>query len=617
MSGICGQILLEPRAFDDTVLEAAARRMLHRGRVARRVQWKNAWFGALDDSEPKIWPQPGHESSGLPCAVLDGRVDNAADLAEDLAREGHQAGGSQARLIAEGLRAHGPAFLARLQGPFAAAAYDPGTDTAWLARDAVGMRPLYLHRTRSRILFASEIRAILADPIVRLDLDSVQLRVLLSLGFNPAPHTLLKGIHKLPPGHYLEVRHGQIKVLRFDPPPSPTEMDISLEDAAQSYRGAMQRIVRRSASPRTAVLLSGGADSSSLVVMRRKDGLDTITLTAGFGSSDTEEDERALAWQAARHLGSLHRERAIDTAEIPGLFGAVARTWEEPTAAVWSPMFARLIEGAAGQADVVWSGQGVGPLHGEGPHWRWLQWGEWVAGLPNILGRMAGTLGWTLQRMGSQGGMSRALSAGEVRERILTSSFLFSDEDLDRLLRTGHLGDREQVRKLLDRWREPVQELDPLAQGLYISARTYLPDSVLGPAERLAAGAGVSLRFPYADPEVVRWLEKLPAGYRVEGKRGKRLHREALSELVPADVLARPKRDLGDPVRRWLQGDGKEKVTEWLLGSSSWLPSVLDGVRVRNLIEEGGRGQAGAEPLCLLVHLELWAREVLLGGGGR
>jgi asparagine synthase (glutamine-hydrolysing) len=228
---------------------------------------------------------------------------------------------------------------------------------------------------------------------------------------------------------------------------------------------------------------------------------------------------------------------------------------------------------------------------------------------------MAGTLGRTLQMFGGSGGVSRALSAGEVRERILTSSFLFEDEELDRLLRAGHLGDREQVRKLLDRWREPVGDRDPLSQGLYISARTYLPDCVLGPAERLAAESGVFLRFPYVDPEIVHWLEKLPAAMRIEGGRGKRMHRESLAELVPADVLSRPKRDLGDPVRRWLQAEGREKVTEWLLGSSSWLPSVLDGVRVRSLIEEGGKGRSGAEPLCLLIHLELWARETLLGGG--
>ena len=230
-------------------------------------------------------------------------------------------------------------------------------------------------------------------------------------------------------------------------------------------------------------------------------------------------------------------------------------------------------------------------------------------------GRIARGAGQALGRAGPAYGGAKMLSARDERERIYGGFLLFSDRSLDLLLRAGHMGDRETVRKHLDRWREPVADRDPLSQALHIRARTYLPDSVFLPAERIASECGLFLRFPYADPEVVDWLERIPASYRLDGARGKRLHREALSQWIPGEVMSRSKRDLGDAVRRWLRGDGRERAADWLLGSSAWLPSVLDGVRVRGLIEEASRDRGPIDQLILLIHLEHWARETFLGGG--
>ncbi len=210
---------------------------------------------------------------------------------------------------------------------------------------------------------------------------------------------------------------------------------------------------------------------------------------------------------------------------------------------------------------------------------------------------------------------ARILTAQEERDRVLGSFFLFDDPSLDRLLRAGHIGDPEGVRRLLDRWRDPVASFDPLAQALYIRARTYLPEAICVPASRLAAESHVEIRFPYADSEIVRFLEDLPAGYRLEGGVGKKLHREALSAWIPGAVLSSPKRSMTDAVSQWLRGEGKERAEGWLLGPKAWLPSVLDGVRVRRVIEESARGRGRSEGLVLLIQLELWARETLLEGG--
>jgi hypothetical protein len=277
-------------------------------------------------------------------------------------------------------------------------------------------------------------------------------------------------------------------------------------------------------------------------------------------------------------------------------------------------VFQKLLEFSAGQIQTLWTGQGAGAIHGEGDQWRWLQWGERVAGLPERVSGLVGGVADRVSRLAPGYEKTRLLSVREEGERVLGSFFLFGDRELDRLLRPGQIGDRQTVRRLLERWRTPVADFDPLAQGLYIYSRTFLSDGVFLPAGRLAAEVGISVRFPYADRELVGWLERLPAVYRLEGEMGKRLHREALAAWLPVDVLTRPKRDLGYGVRRWIREEGCPKIEEWLMGPNAWVPSVLDGVRLRSFLDRTLQGRGPVEPLVLLLHLELWARVTFLGG---
>jgi asparagine synthase (glutamine-hydrolysing) len=625
MGGICGLIGLEPRPFDESVIEGMIQRLAHRGPRVKRLRRPAVWFATFDTDSPAIWPPDGRELPRELSVVLDGAIDNNLDLMQEMTRAGFPASSDPAGLLSAGFRAHGPGFLNRLHGVFSVAIHDHDTETTWLARDPLGSRPLYLHRTRSRVIFASEIRALLADPAVRLDLDPGQLRVLLSLGFNPAPNTLLKGIHKMPPGHLLEVGPLGVRVVPFDTPPSSEkESDLTFDEAIESYRSILHRTVRRigDANRRRAgvtggspVLLSGGPDSSALVFLQTRDKLPVTTLTLGFPDGGDGIDERVNAWQAARALGTMHRERQMALTEIGSLFSTAARILEEPVASGWVTPMIRLLESAAGQASHVWSGQGAGALHGEDPIFRWLQWGESVADLPPIVGRALGGFARHLPHAGTVAATgSRLLAAQEMRDRVAGSFFLFDDPSLDKLLRAGHIGDAESVRKLLDRWREPVSARDPLAQALYIRARTYLPEAVFVPAGKIAAEQRIDIRFPYADSEIVHFLEGLPPEYRLEGGDGKRLHREALSAWIPAAVISREKRSLTDAVALWLRGEGKERAEGWLLGPNAWMPSVLDGVRVRRVIEETVRGKGRVEGLVLLIELELWARETFLGG---
>ncbi|MBD3161681.1 MAG: hypothetical protein GF328_06210, partial [Candidatus Latescibacteria bacterium] len=467
MAGICGTIHLESGAGADDRLDAMLERLAHRGARDGRVRWGPIRFGCVDPEVAQVWPPRGSETPHVACAVLDGRIDNAPDLAAALARHGVQGTANHAQLLSAGFAREGSDFLARVQGSFAAAIHDPASKTTWLVRDPVGTRPLYLHRSRGRILFASEIRALLGDPAVRREIDPDQLRVLLALGFNPAPHTLLKGIHKMPPGHLVRIDPSGVRSVRYDAPAPADPDELSFDDAVEAYRATLRRVVRRCAGESTGILLSGGPDSAALLLLHRKGGGTATTYTAGFPDLQEEDDERVSAWQAAHALGTLHRERKVAIDEIGALFLAVARIVEEPVGASWMPPFHRLLEVPSGQVQTIWTGQGAGALHGEGDAWRWLQVGEWVAGLPE---RVGGLLGGVALRFGGirpEYAKSRLIAVRDERERILSSFFLFEESELDRLLRPGNRGDRQTVRRGLERWREAVEDWEPLAQGLH------------------------------------------------------------------------------------------------------------------------------------------------------
>lgn len=615
MGGICGQIALESPHFDESILNGMVTRMPRRGPQVAHLRRPGVWFAAMDPAEPAIWPPNGREVVRDFSAVVDGVIDNSSDLTRDIERQGFGPIDGVAGLIAGGFRVSGPDFLEQLRGSFTAAVHDHDSETTWLVRDPFGTRPLYLHRNRRRLIFATDLRALLADPAVRPDLDPAQLRVLLSLGFNPAPHTLLKGIHKMPPGHLIRVAAGRVEVIRYDRPEDRGELDFSFPAAVDAYRHLLDRVVRRcDDGDRMGVLLSGGTDSSALVYLRARAGGALSSFALGFSDLGESEDERVPAWQAARALGAMHREKLIPTDDIAGMFPAAARILEEPVASGWIPPYLRLIESAQGQVPVVWSGQGTGPVHGEEAGWKWLLLRESVDELPPLVGRVFTGVARRLPGIGQGSGRSRILGAPEERERVLSSFALFDDSSLNRLLRAGHVGDAEVTLKLLDRWREPVRDRSPLSQALHIRSRTFLPEAVFAPATRIASESRITVRFPFADSEVIHWLDRLPALYRLDGDHGKRLHREALSEWVPADVLVRPKRSLAGAVARWFRGPGRAQAADWLLGPSAWIPCILDGVRVRRLIEETARGGAPVERLTLLIHLELWARETFLGG---
>ena len=176
MAGICGRIGLDSRGFDEPLIERMVERMAHRGRRVGHLRWRDVRLASLGAQKPSIWPLPGNESPREIFVVLDGQIDNRSELAADLLQVGLHGGASPAQLVSAGFRAQGPEFLKRLRGPYAAAVHDPDSGRSWLVRDPVGLKPLYLHRTRSRVVFASEIRPLLADPSVRLDLDPEQLR---------------------------------------------------------------------------------------------------------------------------------------------------------------------------------------------------------------------------------------------------------------------------------------------------------------------------------------------------------------------------------------------------------------------------------------------------------
>ncbi len=270
MCGIAGYISLTPEPPDSDLVGRMQDRLRHRGPdeagffAADRVAFAHRRLTILD---PDGGGQPMDSISGRSVLIHNGEIYNSPALREEMRTKQQRRfrGHSDTEVVLEGLEAHGPEFVSRLNGIFAFAWHEPRTGRTLLARDPFGVKPLYYHQTTERILFASEIRALLADPTLHAELDPDELAVLLTLRYSPSPGTLFKGIYKLPPGHMLRIREDTVREERFDHFVPDESSGGGFDDWTAQYATALASAVKGQllSDVPVGLFLSGGADSKS------------------------------------------------------------------------------------------------------------------------------------------------------------------------------------------------------------------------------------------------------------------------------------------------------------------------------------------------------------------
>ncbi|HEY7870853.1 MAG TPA: asparagine synthase (glutamine-hydrolyzing), partial [Methylomirabilota bacterium] len=546
---------------------------------------------------------------------------NFQELRRELQSHGHQfATASDTEVIVHGWEQWGAGCVARLRGMFAFALWDRRRRRLLLARDRVGKKPLYYLHDAERLLFASELKAIVADPSVKRVVSAEALDDYLSFGAVPAPRTVYAGIHQLPPAHYLVWEGGRVRTVEYwdpaaiGPAPGRRESDY-LEEFDSIFAEAVR--LRLISDVPLGAFLSGGVDSSAVVAgMAAESGRPVVTTTITF--SDAAFDEAPHARAVARALGTDHTEVVVEPRAVDVL-PKLAWHLDEPFAdssAVPSYYVARA---ARQRVTVALSGDGGDEVFaGYERRYRMnLLEARLRSLLPGPLRR--GLLGplsavWPkadrLPRPLRWKFLLRNLSLGP-EEAYFNDMSLFTPADKRALLsgefrrNLGGYTPFAAFRRHFDR----VPDRDRLSRLLYVDLRTYLPNDILVKMDRMAMANSLEVRSPLLDHRVIEFATGLPSDLKFHRGVSKYLLKRHAERRVPPAVLHRPKMGFSIPLAGWLRGELRATAEDLLLSERARGRGYFDTGAVRAMwARHQGRVRDHSHHLWALMMLELWHR---------
>lgn len=573
----------------------------------------------------------------------NGEIYNYRELRAELEAQGHRfRTATDSEVLLHLYERDGLSMLSRLNGIFAFAIHDArpagrpegmARGALFVARDQLGVKPLYYAEVDQGFLFGSELKALLCHPGLARDIDPIALHQMLAYLWTPAPRTMLASVRKLEPGTAMIVEGGRIRqrwsyyVMPYDGSRvvgAPAEVEA---EVARRVETAVRR--QLVADVPVGAFLSGGLDSSAVVAMMRRAQPEQRIDCFSIGFADDVDSEGApadlpYARQVARHLGVDLHEIVMTPDAILRLPEMVALL-DEPQADP-APINALIISehARAMGIPVLLSGAGGDDLFtGYRRHWaldferRW----SWLprfarAGLQRTARHLAEGAGRGQDNAHLRRATKMFAYAGEPADRRLASYFWWSTEGLRRGLYSADLaaaiGDADVAEPLLASLRDIPGERDRLQQMLYLEARHFLADHNLNYTDRAGMAVGVEIRVPLLDLDVVEYAARIPTEQKQRGRVGKAVFKRAMEPYLPREVIYRPKSGFGAPLRRWLRHELAPMVEETLAADAIARRRFFDPGAVRRLIELDRSGAIdGSYTIFALICLELWCQRFL------
>jgi asparagine synthase (glutamine-hydrolysing) len=519
---------------------------------------------------------------------------------------------------------HGPTMLQRLNGIFAFAIWDQRDKRLFLARDRLGVKPLYYTRGSSWFAFASELKVLL--PLLgQVSLEPTALADFLTFLWVPDPKTAFREIAKLPPGHYAWADRNGLEVaqwwdLQFEPE------ERSEDEWRGDVRTAVEEAVRRQMVSDVPLgsFLSGGVDSSAIVAAMKSNGERVSTWSIGFDEKDLEHeivpDDLRYARQVGSLLGTDYHERVLEPNVLELLPKAIWHL-EEPIADPAAISTYLICREARREMPVMLSGMGGDEVFAGYP--RHLAWR-----IARALGTLPASLRRTLEhavapiaRPGSPGrlrGPRRNLwkfmrAAGmPPLDRYLSFSSYYSEPELRELLVAGNVDGEYDPFMLHRSYLQSDRGGDELSRLLYLDAKTFLPCLNLTYTDKMSMAASVEVRVPLLDDDLVALAARIPSDLKLRRWRRKYILKRSQEGILPRDIIWRRKAGFGAPVRSWLVGELAPLVDDLLSESTLRSRGLVDPAVVARLRAENDTGTAdNSLRLYALLSLELWCRTFL------
>src|SRR3984893_2281153 len=564
--------------------------------------------------------QPIHNEDSSVWVVQNGEIYNHLELRKQLVAAGHAfRTDSDTEVLVHGYDEWGEGMVERLNGMFAFAVLDRRRRRVLLARDRMGIKPLHYAVDGRRLVFASELKALLCDPDLRKEIDPVALDEYLALEFVPSPRSIVRGISKLPPAHTLEwwLDTGMHRLRRYWSPTLGEDgrgRGRSLDQESEELREVLRESVRKEliSDVPLGVFLSGGIDSSGLRALMAQLGGDVKSFSVGF--AERSFDESRYAPQVAQHLGTDHHELTLEPSMLLELIPQLPHLLDEPMghASITPPYL--LSSFTRRHVKVALGGDGGDELFAGYPTLQAHRLAGFYTRAPRVLRRglvepvvrklpvSRKNLSFDFRAKRFVGGAGHTVAE---RHRRWMGSFaaeertaLLSAEVRDSLASGGHI----RLSEL-----DGSAPRDPLNQVLLMDMRLYLENDILVKLDRASMMASLEGRVPLLNNDFVEYATRLPLNMKLRGMRSKFLFKRALRGLLPDSILNRPKKGFGIPVADWFRGPLKEQMLTVLAPDRIVGKGFFDSSAVARLVDDHLAGRRdNRKQLWTLFVFELW-----------
>lgn len=573
--------------------------------------------------------QPMLDASGQVAIVFNGEIYNFRELRTALVAEGHAfRGHSDTEVLLSLYLRHGESMLQKLNGVFAFAIFDARNGSVFVARDPLGVKPLYYSDTAVGVVFSSELKALLVNPEVSREIDPYAVLMHLTYLWCPAPHTILSGVKKLPPGYAMVLSDGKIERLwkYYELPYDQKIQPMSADEAAESVERAVRTAVERQmvADVPVGAFLSGGLDSSAVVAFAKQSNPDVrlqcFTIGLEESGRDGFVDDLPYAKRVAEHLGvDLHTVHVGP--EMAQQLEKMIYHLDEPLAdpaplnALFISQLARehgikvLLSGAGG--DDIFSGYRRHYALQQERYWSWLH-----SGARNLLAK-----GASLLPVGHPN-LRRVRKAFEYAgldadERLVSYFYWAEPMRLRKLLSArcqADVGARQIAEPLLSALGNMPADADALNRMLFLESKFFLADHNLNYTDKMSMATGVEVRVPLLDLDLVSLAARLPVEFKQRGREGKWIFKKSMEKYLPHDVIYRPKTGFGAPLRAWLRSKQQLQplMRELLSDVSIMRRGIFDPDSIKALIIQDAKGMIDATyTIFAMMCIELWCRRFI------
>jgi asparagine synthase (glutamine-hydrolysing) len=630
MCGICGVAGGDPAGGRELVRRMCAT-LVHRGPDDEGIsQLEDVTLGmrrlSIIDLEGGGQPMPNEDSTVW--VVQNGEIYNHLELRDLLMAAGHSFNTrSDTEVLVHGYEEWGEAMVERLNGMFAFAVLDRRRGEVLLARDRMGIKPLHYAIAGKRLVFASELKAMLLDPELRRGIDPAALDDYLAYEFVPSPASIVRGTSKLQPAHTLtfSVADGTHRLRRYWSPElgvGEARPGRSLDEECEALRSVLRESVRKEliSDVPLGVFLSGGIDSSAVAAMMTQLGGEVKSFSVGF--ADRSFDESGYARQVARHLGTEHRELTLEPSMLLDLIPRLPRLLDEPLGDASIIPTYLLSEFTRRHVKVALGGDGGDELFAGYPTLQAHRLATYYMKAPRVL--REGLVEPAVRRLPvSRSNLSfdfrakRFVAAagyptGERHQRWMGS---FSAEQ-----RIALLSHETRQQLSADGSRAPdfgqAAYADPLNHVLAMDMRLYLENDILVKLDRASMMASLEGRVPLLNNDFVEFATHLPMNMKLRRLRSKFLLKRALRGVLPEQILNRPKKGFGIPVAEWFRGPLKEQMLSVLSPERITRKGFFDAGEIQHLIDDHLNGRRdNRKQLWTLFAFDMWHDGYLKGQG--